>query len=498
MPNPHQPGEAGENEADTPTAAFRPVTSIPTTLADMPLPAAIIDETLVVRGANDPFQRYMGTGQPDARLGFICSHQQAALARAVAAALRGETSHVSNVVLTMPPGNIITADALLFRHSAGHPARTAVMLFSRLVEAEAQQRLAEQTAWLVGSAKLVDLLAHKFANCLATIAGFSQLMTDERLPVAAVDELERIAQAAAQGQAMLSKLSQHAREQHPQAAETCVCGLAARAIAAVAWRLAAARIHLDVDIPAATPAVRVVQQEILFALMNIIDNSLRAMPGGGRLTLRAKRLTLPQETVELEIADTGSGIEPSILATVLEPFVTTRPDEAGGLGLALSRSILAAHGGSLRVKHSSPAGTSVVMVLPAATGPHDDTATRPPSRHKRVLVIDDDEGCRNLMTLALSREGHIADAVADGQAALKLLEGQGYDVIVADFHMPYLGGKAFYETVRARWPHLVERVVFITGDTVDKSIQSFLQTLPNPHLAKPFDLNDFVRAVEKL
>jgi signal transduction histidine kinase len=101
------------------------------------------------------------------------------------------------------------------------------------------------------------------------------------------------------------------------------------------------------------------------ALLNVILNAIDAMPSGGRLGLRVEH-DAPNECLRLSVSDTGPGIPDEVRAHMFEPFFTTRA--AGtGLGLAVVKRIVEAHGGEVVVASPSGVGTTFTLVVPAAT-----------------------------------------------------------------------------------------------------------------------------------
>jgi signal transduction histidine kinase len=118
-------------------------------------------------------------------------------------------------------------------------------------------------------------------------------------------------------------------------------------------------VALEIDAPTSLPQVRVDPMQLEQALLEIISNALDAMPDGGRLRIGAHAA---HEGVEIEIADTGGGIPANILASVCEPFFTTRP-EGTGLGLAIAKRYVEQNGGRLSIA-SENGGTTVRVWLP--------------------------------------------------------------------------------------------------------------------------------------
>ena len=99
------------------------------------------------------------------------------------------------------------------------------------------------------------------------------------------------------------------------------------------------------------------------ALLNIIQNSIDAMPDGGKITISAED-DRAAKTSKILIADNGQGIEADLLKKVCEPFFSSHKDEGmRGLGLAIVRDIVKAHGGQMEIQSTPGSGTSVILYL---------------------------------------------------------------------------------------------------------------------------------------
>jgi CheY-like chemotaxis protein len=114
---------------------------------------------------------------------------------------------------------------------------------------------------------------------------------------------------------------------------------------------------------------------------------------------------------------------------------------------------------------------------------------------KRILVVDDDDHLRELLSITLSEGDHTVDTASDGLEALALLNQHRYDVILSDLRMPGLDGPALYEALRTmRHTTAQPRVIFMTGHAAGEKYSAFLQGNTEPILQKPFSL-DVVRRV---
>jgi len=120
------------------------------------------------------------------------------------------------------------------------------------------------------------------------------------------------------------------------------------------------RVHLSVRIPADLPEVRLDPNYLKQVLLNLVMNGLEAMPHGGALTLGA---LASRNSVTVTVEDTGQGIAPDLLPTIFEPYVTTKT-KGMGLGLAIARKIVEAHGGRIDVGSRPGEGTRFAITLP--------------------------------------------------------------------------------------------------------------------------------------
>jgi CheY-like chemotaxis protein len=111
---------------------------------------------------------------------------------------------------------------------------------------------------------------------------------------------------------------------------------------------------------------------------------------------------------------------------------------------------------------------------------------------RRILVVDDDDALREVLTVALTNDGHTVDGACDGTEALALLDRQPYDLVLSDLRMPRTDGPSLYETLRTRHHFPVRfatklpRVIFMTGNAAEHA--DFLRGTTDPILEKPFPL----------
>jgi DNA-binding NtrC family response regulator len=105
-----------------------------------------------------------------------------------------------------------------------------------------------------------------------------------------------------------------------------------------------------------------------------------------------------------------------------------------------------------------------------------------------VLVVDDEPAIRRALERALKRWGHGVHLATNGEAAIEILGTELVDLVVMDLRMPGMSGQTLFHSIAARWPHLVEQVIVMTGDLEAEDHHDWLKQHDLPLLMKPFEL----------
>lgn len=119
-------------------------------------------------------------------------------------------------------------------------------------------------------------------------------------------------------------------------------------------------------------------------------------------------------------------------------------------------------------------------------------------RQPTILIVDDEPGLRRVLGRAFALRGFHAVMASSGEEAAEVLKNQDVDAILMDLRMPGMSGRTLYHLVASSWPHLAERVIAMSGDTEGDDNKAWIEANDVPVLAKPFELQDAVRAVERL
>jgi PAS domain S-box-containing protein len=261
--------------------------------------------------------------------------------------------------------------------------------------------------------------------------------------------------------------------------------------------LSAASISVDGD------ATRLTQ-----VFTNLLTNAVKYTPVGGEVRVSSN---VDERGVHVVIEDDGVGIDPELLPRIFEPFVqSARPidrAEGGlGIGLAIVKSVVELHGGTVEV-HSDgrDKGTRITVTLPVRAISEDSSRDldRPSALMRarkaglRVLVVDDNDDAADLLAEALRHVGHDVAIAHDGPAALRTVESFHPDVAVLDVGLPVMDG---YELVQRLRTVLDDHVRFIAvtgyGQATDRARSKAAGF--DVHLVKPIDIPELQRAIDPL
>jgi len=263
------------------------------------------------------------------------------------------------------------------------------------------------------------------------------------------------------------------------------------AAAGVEWR-----VRLAEDLPDGY----VDAQQSALVLQQVIRNALESLQGRPEpyLSIQSR---LHAEWIEFEIEDNGEGIPEEYQSRVFEPLLSLHDEvDRLGLGLSLCKTIMDLHHGEIRLESKSQVGTRVLLRWPLQ---HEARLPelKPPGaveqsfgRQARIVVIDDERVCADLMQDVLSEE-HEVKVFYSGQDALNYLERYDFDLVLTDLRMPEISGIQVYEWIRTHLPGREKAVAFVTGNAFEPEFRPFVETTENVVIAKPFNLGTFRKLI---
>ena len=248
---------------------------------------------------------------------------------------------------------------------------------------------------------------------------------------------------------------------------------------------------------------------------NLLANAVKFTPKGGRIQVLLQRVN---SHIEVSVADTGIGIAADYLPYVFDRFsqadTSLRRRQGGlGLGLAIAKQLVELHGGSIHAKSMGEGkGATFTVHLPLAiahppakprvhptSGESHEVVPIPRLDGIRALVVDDEADARELICSVLEGHGASVETAQSGAEALERLQGDSVDVVISDIGMPDMDGYQFMRRLRAveakgsRVPALALTAFARPDDRKQAILAGY-----HAHLAKPFDMAEFVIVVAGL
>ncbi len=363
---------------------------------------------------------------------------------------------------------------------------------------DAEAELARQRERLHQSEKMSALgsllagVAHELNNPLAVVVAQTTMLEAIAEDPAVRDRAARIHAAAARCGRIVKTFLAMVRQQPPSRAPVDINAALRGAQELVAYGLRSAGIAVDYALDPGLRKIQADADQIGQVAVNLIVNAQAALsdqPEPRRL--RIESFLTQDGGAGFAVEDNGPGVPEAMRETIFEPYVTTKPLGAGtGLGLAVCRNILAAHGGTIGLEPGALGGARFVIRLPLgeAAGQAAPRASAGATARRRVLVVDDEPEVGEALSDLLAAQGVVSEVVTDIAAAVARLEQGGIEAVFCDLRMPGGGGGALYRHAVAVHPRLRGRFCFVTGDTVagPSAIAALDPDHPPPMLEKPF------------
>jgi two-component system CheB/CheR fusion protein len=401
-----------------------------------------------------------------------------------------------------------------YRHFTG-VLRDLSAQHSEQVERTKLEAQLHQAQKMEAIGNLTGGMAHDFNNMLGVIIGNIDLLRDLRGDDPDIDELTHEAlDAAFRGADLTRRLLAFARQQPLRPQHVDVNELVS-GITRLLRRTIGEDIEISLDLTAELWPVVVDPAQLEASLTNLATNARDAMTDGGRLMIATGNRTLDADYaaqhaevlaggyVMLEVSDTGCGMTPEVMHRIFEPFFTTKSRDKGtGLGLSMVFGFIKQSGGHIGVYSEPGIGTTFRLFLPrmAADVPRVEERVVAPLLHGKgesVLVVEDNEALRRVVTRQLGELGYRVLAAENAAAGLELLDRQSIDLLLTDIVMPGgINGRELARRARQRWPEI--KIVFTSGFS-EARLNGDAGPLAacTPLLSKPYRKEDLASAARE-
>ena len=355
---------------------------------------------------------------------------------------------------------------------------------SDLTELKSLQNKLNQAQKMEAIGQLTGGIAHDFNNLLHVMVGNMEMLeTEIGHNNKAEQKLAMIKRAVDRASSLTSRLLAFSRKQTllPVAADinTLICGfedMFQRTLGeAIEIRVAGAKNLWSATIDT---------NQFENALLNLAINARDAMPEGGALFLKTANVTLNDayvaefedleagDYVKVEVRDTGAGMPPSILKKVYEPFFTTKEvGEGSGLGLSMVFGFAKQSNGHIMIESEVDKGTSVKLYMPRTSEARPEArivkslkpAKASVQESECILLVEDNEGVREISEIILDDLGYKVISVATGEEAIRQLRGkQQFDLLFTDIILPgVMNGVEIADQARKIQPNI--KILFTTG-----------------------------------
>jgi len=444
-------------------------------------------------------------------------------------ALKGERVEDARWMVRRPDGSmcILTGTALPLHHADGSPAGAVVTTrdeTERLRLEEDLRRESATTHRLYEEAQELHRLkdeflatvSHELRTPLQAILGWARLLqeTDDdperrRHGLATIERNAKVQAQLVDDILDASRLVSGTLQMEWKAVD--FAAVVRGVVQGLRDQAAGKKIALSLDLPNSPVVVGGDVLRLQQIAWNVVSNAVKFTPASGRVDVR---LGLEDAQAVLRVTDSGVGIAPEFLPYVFDRFrqadsSTTRAHGGLGLGLALVSHLVEMHGGSVEA-HSDGRGQGAVftiriprvdeVALAAPEGAERDTRVPVRLSGVRVLVVEDEEDTRDLLSAALGHSGAVVDLAASAEEALAALRRRRPDVVVCDIGMPVEDGYALLTRVRALSAEegglvpAVALTAYARSDDRRRALAAGFQV----HLAKPVDPDELISVVARM
>jgi PAS domain S-box-containing protein len=421
------------------------------------------------------------------------SYEQARRGAIAEGQWQGELEHVSKDRQRI----VVSSRWTVVANAAGKPERFLCINtdITERKQLEAQFLRAQR---LESIGTLASGIAHDLNNILAPIFMASEILRSEQLTPDGGAMLDIIQNSAQRGADIVKQVLTFVRGSEGKRTSLALPYLV-KEICKVASETFPKNISVRFSIDPSLWLVEADPTQMHQVLMNLCINARDAMPNGGLLTVSAKNVTADgKSSVQMEVADTGTGIPQEIIDKIFDPFFTTKDAGKGtGLGLSTVLGIVKSHAGTVHVESKPGEGTKFQVALPAVLDSSKGDARKntgpvPRGHGETVLVVDDEAEIRNLAAEALRRNGYEVISAQDGASGIVQFveQKQKIALVITDLMMPGVDGVSLVKTVQAIKPDM--KIIITSG---------FAEGRPLPEgsrlIRKPFSANELLRAVQE-
>ncbi|HEY3837399.1 MAG TPA: PAS domain-containing protein [Bryobacteraceae bacterium] len=384
------------------------------------------------------------------------------------------------------------------------------MIGGVLIDITDQHRLEEQLRLaqkMEAIGRLAGGVAHDFNNLLTIISGYAHMLqsglSQGRVSSSFPDFANEIVKATERAAALTGQLLVFSRK---QVIQPVVLNLieTVQGLSKMLRRTLGENIEIAIEVPRFPCWVKADSGQMEQLILNLAINARDAMPQGGRLRIRlAKVQRAKGRCALLEFSDTGRGLDETTRERMFEPYFSAKnPAKFGGLGLSAVYGIVKQNLGEIEVTSPEGAGSTFRIFLPLVNSPTplrvEPKRAKPlPKGTETILLVEDEEGVRNLVSSMLRGQGYRVYEAEHGWHALEVFANHESEIqlLLTDVIMPKMSGRELAERLMAKSPSL--KVIYMSGYTDDIVAREGVVFDNTILLHKPFTLEGLTRKLRE-
>jgi two-component system cell cycle sensor histidine kinase/response regulator CckA len=359
-------------------------------------------------------------------------------------------------------------------------------------------------------------IAHDFNNILAIILGHASLHKKHQdSPEKFSQSIEAIVTATNRGAGLVRQLLTFARKTD-SLVEPVQLNETINDLLKLLHETFPKTIQIRTDLMQDLPSVRGDSTQINQILINLCVNARDAMPSGGVLTLSTKKIPgalvkvrFPEAAAEgyeqIDVVDTGFGMDELTRSRIFEPFFTTKERGKGvGLGLAVVFGIVSTHNGFIYVDSSRGKGTAFHLLFPVPEQALEESnldkgdAAEVPGGHETILLVEDEELLREAATEILTSSGYKVIGAADGEEATRIYSQRRGEIalLLSDFGLPKIAGDMLFDNVKGMNPNI--KAIFASGYLDPQLKYKLLKAGVKDFIQKPYVPSEILRKIRDI
>lgn len=374
-------------------------------------------------------------------------------------------------------------------------------------------RAEEARAASLAKTHFLSRTSHELRTPLNAIMGFAQLLRTDLADSDAAAHLDQILVASRHLLGLIDEVLDIARiesgELRLETGPLRLAPLVAECLAFVEPLAAQRGVRLGTPKVPASLLVMADHQRLRQVVLNLLSNAIKYNRPSGTVMVLA---VAEEPWIRLDVIDTGVGIRPALLPRLFSPFerldAESGPEQGTGLGLALSRQLMARMGGEIEVKSQPGVGSTFSLRLPRADDQVPIAASTPAGsagrsepiavRQRRILVVEDNASNVALMKALLARRPEWVMALAsDGDAALRMACAEPPDLIVLDLDLPGRSGESVLAELKRASGLADIPVVIVSADAQPATVARLRQAGADDYLTKPLQVSEFLRLLDQ-